>query len=100
MSIETTTTAICNVAMQAFASALRAASDNSPLSLARVALGDRFIDAVSVALRQSIKDALDSPEMRDAIANAPAFAPVAPLWIATVVADTNAAIIAAAGQEA
>ena len=94
---------ICHIALDGFTQAAAAARPGSPMDEARTRLGDRFCVVACDALKTTVLRVLTDPEMKELVTQASPGMPVAPvgeMWMATIIADTSAAIIAVANQEA
>jgi len=91
---------ICHIALDAFARAAAAARPGSPMDRARTKLGDRFCQVACDALKDTVLRVLTDPEMKELVTQASPGLPVGEMWMATIIADTSAAIIAVADQEA
>ncbi|MBM4354100.1 MAG: hypothetical protein FJ109_09955 [Deltaproteobacteria bacterium] len=91
---------ICHIALDGFARAAAAARPGSPMDQARTKLGDRFCQVACDALKATVLRVLTDPEMKELVTQASPGLPVGEMWMATIIADTSAAIIAVADQEA
>jgi len=91
---------ICHIALEGFAKAAMAARPGSSMDQARTKLGDRFCQVACDALKDTVLRVLTDPEMKELVTQASPGLPVGEMWMATIVADTSAAIIAVADQEA
>ena len=91
---------ICHIALEGFTRAAAAARTGSPMDEARTRLGDRFCVVVCDALKATVLRVLTDPEMKELVTQASPGTPVGEMWMATIIADTSAAIIAVANQEA
>jgi hypothetical protein len=67
---------------------------------ARTKLGDRFCQVACDALKTTVLRVLTDPEIKELVTQASPGLPVGEMWMATIIADTSAAIIAVADQEA
>ena len=91
---------ICHFALEGFTRAAAAARPGSPMDQARTKLGDRFCVVACDALKATVLRVLTDPEMKELVTGASPGMPVGEMWMATIIADTSAAIIAVANQEA
>ena len=91
---------ICHIALEGFTRAAAAARPGSPMHQARTKLGDRFCVVACDALKATVLRVLTDPEMKELVTGASPGMPVGEMWMATIIADTSAAIIAVANQEA
>jgi len=90
---------ICHIALNGFTRAVAAAMPDSPMDHARTKLGDRFCEVTCNALKTTVLQVLTDPEMKELVTKASPGLPVAQMWMATIIADTSAVVIAAANQE-
>ena len=89
---------ICHIALEGFARAAAAARPGSPMDQARTKLGDRFCVVACDALKTTVLRVLTDPEMKELVTQASPGVPVSQMWMATIIADTSAALIAVANQ--
>ena len=91
---------ICHIALAGFTRAAAAARPGSPMDQARTKLGDRFCEVACTALKDTVLRVLTDPEMKELVTQASPGLPVSQMWMATIIADTSAALIAVANKEA
>ena len=89
---------ICHIALEGFTRAAAAARPGSPMDQARTKLGDRFCVVACDALKTTVLRVLTDPEMKELVTQASPGMPVSQMWMATIIADTSAALIAVANQ--
>jgi hypothetical protein len=97
---ESAITRICHIALEGFTRAAAVARQGSPMDQARTKLGDRFCQVACDALKATVLRVLTDPEMKELVTQASPGLPVGEMWMATIIADASAAIIAVADQEA
>lgn len=93
--------AICEVVMQRFAVADRAAGPDSPLARARARLGAGYLDVVIRVLRANVIAALSGPGAEETLRAVETCGQIgATMVVVSIVADALTAIIAEASDPA